>query len=104
VAGEEATDRPVANRHAFVPKRSAQLFDRDVGLSFEESEDRVFVRLDPARPAISALDPGAGLTPLARERSPSADARGADPEPFARLPMVQSLRHRGQHANPKIKR
>jgi hypothetical protein len=46
-----------------------------------------------------------GQTRPATERSSSRRAaRGANSEPFARLPMAQALRHRGQHTNPKINR
>ena len=38
VAGEEAADRPVANPHAFVRERLAQLFDRDVGRRFNKGK------------------------------------------------------------------
>jgi len=62
------------------------------------------VRLDPPRSPVSALRSGARLALLALERPPPADARGADPKPFASLPMAQALRHPGQHPNPKIKR
>ena len=59
MAGEKAADRPVANRHAFVHERQAQLFDHDVGRRFDKREDRVFVRLDPSGSAVSAQRPGA---------------------------------------------
>jgi hypothetical protein len=88
VAGEEAADRAIAEGHAFVGERLAQLFDRQVGRRFEKSEDRVFVRLDPSRPAVSALGTGARFAPLALERAPPAHARGAHPETFAGLPMA----------------
>jgi hypothetical protein len=104
VAGEQALDRSVAKGHAFVSERLAQLFDREVGRFFDESEDRRAIRLNPNRALVSALRTGASFAPLALERPPPADARGADPEPFARLPMAQALRHPGQHLNPKIKR
>ena len=37
VAGEEAPDRAIAEGHAFVGERLAQLFDRHVGRRFKES-------------------------------------------------------------------
>jgi hypothetical protein len=104
VAGEEASDRAIAEGDALVRERLAQLFDRGIGRRFDKSKDRVFMRLDPSGPAVSTLGTGARLAPLALERPPAADARGADPEPLARLPMAQALRHRRQHPNPKIKR
>jgi hypothetical protein len=104
VADEKAADRAVANNHAFLRKRPAQLLDRDVGRRFDKSEDRVLVRLDPSGLAVSALETGARLASLALERPPPADACCADPEPFAHLPMAQALRHRSQHPNAKIKR
>jgi hypothetical protein len=55
VAGEEAPDRAIAEGDARVRERLAQLFDRDVGRFFDKPEDRVFVRLDPSGPAVSAL-------------------------------------------------
>ena len=96
MAGEKAADRAVANCYAFVREPLAQLFDRDVGRLFDKSEDGVLVRLDPSGSAVSAQRSGACFASLARERSPPADARGADSEPFARPPMAQALRHRGQ--------
>jgi hypothetical protein len=72
VAGEEAADRPVANPHAFVRERLAQLFDRDVGRRFDKREDRVFVRLDPSGSAVSAPRPGARA---ARARAPATGSR-----------------------------
>jgi hypothetical protein len=94
VAGEEAADRAVAEGHAFVGERLAQLFDRQVGRRFEESEDRVFVRLDPSGPAVSALGTGAAsprsrssaghrltLAALAPNRSPAC--RWLKPRPTA---------------------
>jgi hypothetical protein len=104
VAGEEAADRPIADRYAFVGERLAQLFDRDVGRRREEGEDRRAIRLNPTRAAVSTLATRASFAPLARERPPAANACGADPEPFAGLPMAQALRNRRQHPNPKIKR
>jgi hypothetical protein len=70
-AGEKAADRAVAECHAFLRERLAQLFDRDVGRFFDKSEGRVFVRLDPSGPAVSAEQPGARFTPLALERPPT---------------------------------
>jgi hypothetical protein len=43
VAGEEASDRAIAEGDALVRKGLAQLFDRDVGRFFDKREDRVFV-------------------------------------------------------------
>jgi hypothetical protein len=57
VADEEAADRPVADAHAFVREPLAQLLNRDVRRRFEESEDRVFVRLDPSGPTKPLWDP-----------------------------------------------
>jgi hypothetical protein len=54
--------------------------------------------------AISAGRARAGLAPFAFERAPSADARGAHPEPFTGLSLAQTLGHRGKNTNPKIKR
>jgi hypothetical protein len=65
VAGEKTADRAIAEGDALVGERLAQLFDRDVRRRFEESEDRVFVRLDPSGPSVSALGTGARLAPLA---------------------------------------
>jgi hypothetical protein len=58
VAGEEAADRPIADRYAFVGERLAQLFDGDVRRRFDKAEDRVPVRLDPSGSAVSALGSG----------------------------------------------
>jgi hypothetical protein len=55
VAGEEAADRPVANRYPFVGERLAQFFDRDVRRRFDKAEDRVPVRLDPSGSPVSTL-------------------------------------------------
>jgi hypothetical protein len=71
VAGEEAADRPVANRYAFVGERLAQFFDRDVRRRFDKAEDRVPVRLDPSgspvstrqRLTLAALTSSRSLTP-----------------------------------------
>jgi hypothetical protein len=104
VADEKAADRPVANHYALVGERLAQLFDRDVGRRFDESEDRVFVRLDASGSPVSAQRSGAHFAPLTLERPPPAHACGAHSEPFARLPMAQAFRHRRQHPNPQIKR
>jgi hypothetical protein len=104
VTDEKATDRAVAEGHAFVREPLAQLLNRDIGRFFDKRQDRVFVRLDPPRSPVSAQRPGARFAPLALERPPSADARSADPKPFARLPMAQALRNRRQHPNPQIKR
>jgi hypothetical protein len=104
VAGKEAADCAVAEDRAFVGERLAQLFDRDVGRFFDKREDRRAMRLNPTRAAVSALRTGASFAPLALEHPPPADARGADPKPFASLAMAQPLRNRRQHPNPKIKR
>ena len=65
MAGEEAPDRSVAEGHAFVGKRLAQLFDRHVGRFFDEGEDRRAMRLNPTRTAVSTLGTGASFAPLA---------------------------------------
>jgi hypothetical protein len=83
VAGEEAADRAVAEDEALALKRAAQFVDRNVRRRLQNGEDRVLVRLDPARPAIAARWPSASLALLAFERTPTAHARRADPEPLA---------------------
>ena len=83
MAGEEAADRAVAEDEALTLKRAAQFLDRNVRGRLQSGEDRVLVRLDPARPAIAARWPSASLAPLAFERPPTAHARRADPEPLA---------------------
>ena len=83
MAGEEAADRAVAEDEALALKRAAQFLDRNVRRRLHNGEDRVLVRLDPARPAIATRRPGASLTLLPFERPPPAHARRADPKPLA---------------------
>ena len=83
MAGEEAADRAVAEDEALALKLAAQFLDRNVRRRLQNGENRVLVRLDPARPAIAARWPSASLAPLAFERPPTAHARRADPESLA---------------------
>ena len=104
MAGEEAADRPIADRYAFVGERLAQLFDGDVRRRFDKAEDRVPVRLDPSGSAVSALGSGARLAPLALKRPPPADARGADPKTVRPPVDGSSLAPPPPTPNSKIKR
>jgi hypothetical protein len=73
VAGEEASDRAIAESRAFAGERLARLLDRCVGRFFDKREDRVLVHLDPSGPAVSAL--GTGARPPRWRSSASTDCR-----------------------------
>ena len=67
---------------------------KTVGL--EDSEDRVFVSLNPLGPAVSAHRSRPRLALLAFKRASPAHAGGANPEPLADLAVTQTLRYRSR--------
>jgi hypothetical protein len=82
-------------------ERRAQLLDSDVRRLRQQPQDQRRLRLDPAGPAITPerTRPDIALLPL--ERTPAADAGGADPEPSCRCTVAGPGGYRGKDTRRK---
>ena len=94
----------MAKGKAYLGEFKPQLLDRNVRRRLEKTLYRVCMRLNPAKPPITAQRTRLRVTLTDREGLPTADAVSADSEQLCQSPMRCSGRYRGKDPCSKIKR
>lgn len=100
MALEEPRQRRGRGRDAVPGKMPAQLCQRHVGSFFERGMDQPGMRLDPARPRVTALGLRRESASEASFGVPADRRRGRDPKPTSRLATTETLINSRDHTRP----